>query len=439
MWRRPDQDVFSWPGVLKSSVTIRLLGKVDPSQRVFLGLPLDFLRLARVRVKDVLMSNVLNCTGHELKLPNIVDSDGAYLFDDKGNEYLDLESGVWCTPLGHKNARVNAAIARQTGSISHAGFCFSNDIVEDAARSVLAITGFEAGRCVFLCSGSEAIELARQICKHITKKPITLCLHDTYLGSYSAVTDRRSGWYLFDWRECAACPNREDCKSECPKLKDIPVDVSEFVFEPGSASGFVRFPPASLIRNIVEIVRALGGKILVNDVTTGMGRTGEWFGYKHYRIEPDLVAIGKGLGNGYPVSALAINRETIGELEGGPFKYMQSHQNDPLGAAVAREVISVLADDGLITRAAILGEKFLKELQTLTGSEHIAEVRGRGMMFAVEFAEKAVGDRIYDQLLEKGYIVCNRGGMFRLDPPLVIEEADFLGFIEVFRDLLAEE
>ena len=390
-------------------------------------------------MKDYPMSSVLNCTGHMLKLPNIVDSEGAYLLDDRGNRYLDLESGVWCTPLGHKNARVNAVIARQTNSISHAGFCFSNYIVEEAAQSVLSITGLEGGKCVFLCSGSEVIELARQICKDITQKPVTMCLHDAYLGSYSSVIDRRNGWHLFDWRECAACPDREDCKKECPKLKDIPDDISEFIFEPGSASGFVRFPPASLIRNIVKIIRAQGGKIIVNDVTTGMGRTGEWFGYNHYRIEPDLVAIGKGLGNGYPVSALAINRETAGDLEQGTFKYVQSHQNDPLGAAVAREVITVLATDGLISRAAILGEKFLQELQTLTNSKHITEVRGRGLMFAVDFAERAVGDRTYDQLLEMGYIVCNRGGMFRIDPPLMKEEADFIGFVEEFRGLLAEE
>ncbi len=132
------------------------------------------------------MSSVLACTGHELKLPNIVDSDGVYVFDDAGKRYLDLESGVWCTPLGHKNARVNAAITRQINSIAHAGFCYSNDIVEETAASVLSITGLEDGKCVFLCSGSEAIELARQICKHITKKPLTLCLHDAYLGSYSS-------------------------------------------------------------------------------------------------------------------------------------------------------------------------------------------------------------------------------------------------------------
>ena len=393
----------------------------------------------RASWKGNAMDSVLNCTGHKLTLAHIVEGDGAWLADDKGRRYLDLESGVWCTPLGHKHPRVNAAIARQAGRIAHAGFCYSSDIVEEAAAAVLSIAGLEGGQCLFLCSGSEAIELARQICGHITEKPATLCLHDAYLGSFSAVTERDEGWHLFDWRDCASCPDREDCRRGCPKLAEIPGDISAFVFEPGSASGFVRFPPASLIRNIVDIVRAQGGRILVNDVTTGMGRTGEWFGFNHYGIEPDLVAIGKGLGNGYPVSALAINRETAGALDGGSFKYMQSHQNDPLGAAVALAVIGALADEGLVERAASLGAAFLGVLQGLAASGQITAVRGRGMMFAVEFADRAVCDRICEGLLDRGYIVGNRGGTLRIDPPLTIAEADFRAFADAFRGLLAGE
>lgn len=384
------------------------------------------------------MRNVLHCTGHELKLPNIVEADGAYVIDESGKRYLDLESGVWCMAVGHRNGAVNAAMKRQANAIAHAGFCYSNEIVEDAAGAMLSVTGLRDGRCVFLCSGSEAIELARQICKHVTGKPTTLCLHDAYLGSYSSVLDRRTGWYAFDWRACAACQNADDCDPACSKLKDIPDSISEFVFEPGSASGFVRFPPVSLIKNIVEIVRAQGGKVVVNEVTTGMGRTGELFGYNHFGIEPDLVAMGKGLGNGYPVSALAVNQETARQLDGGSFKYSQSHQNDPLGAAVALAVITTIADQGLVARAAELGAKFLGALQTLTGSRHISEVRGRGLMFAVAFEDKGVGDRIYNRLLENGFIVCNRGGLLRIDPPLVIEEEDFLRFVDVFRRLLDE-
>ena len=86
-----------------------------------------------------------------------------------------------------------------------------------------------------------------------------------------------------------------------------------------------------------------------------------------------------------------------------------------------------------------MGEEFLATLQAFACSEHIAEVRGRGLMFAVEFHDKVVGDRIYEQLLERGFIVCNRGGMFRIDPPLVVKEKEFQQFIEVFNELLADE
>ncbi len=384
------------------------------------------------------MSSVLNCTNHQLKLPNIIEATGAWLFDDKGKKYLDLESGVWCTALGHNNKRINTAIAKQGNLVAHAGFCYSNNIVEQAAKSVLDITGLEGGQCVFLCSGSEAIELARQIAKHLTGKPVTLCLDDAYLGSYSTVIDRQKDWHLFDWRECASCPKVDTCDNNCPKLQAIPDTVSEFVFEPGSGGGYVRFPPNSLINNIIDIVRGNGGKILVNDVTTGMGRTGKWFGYNHFKIKPDLVAIGKGVGNGYPVSVMALSKQTVSQLQDSGFKYTQSHQNDPLGAAVALEVINVMTDENLIARSEKLGRKFLKQLQSLAESRHITEIRGRGMMFGIDFADKEIGDRLYEQLLEKGYIICNRGGTYRLDPPLVIDKNDFSGFVEVFRTLLEQ-
>ena len=383
------------------------------------------------------MSRIYNSTGHKIVVPNITDSDGVYVFDDRGKRYLDLEAGVWCLPLGHKNPRVNQTIKDQIGAISHTGFCYSHPIVEEAAQTVLAITGLENGKCVFLCSGSEAIEYARQVARHVTEKQTSMTMHDSYLGSYSSVKDREKDWYLFDWSECQNCPDQTACKTDCPKLKDIPGDISEFIFEPGSSSGLVRFPPVSVIKNIVGIVRKNGGKIIVNEVTTGIGRTGKWFGYHHYPIEPDMIAIGKGIGNGYPVSVVVLNNETISELEAAPFKYMQSHQNDPLGAAVANEVVKTLDDEDLIAKAEALAPVFLKKLQTLVDGKNVTNVRGRGFMFAIDFRGPEIADTIYNGLLECGYLVCNRGTLFRIDPPLTIEENQFFGFVKKFEELLA--
>jgi len=385
------------------------------------------------------MNKIYNCTGHSIQISNIVNSDGIYLFDDKGKRYMDLESGVWCTSLGHKNIQINDLIKKQIDSIMHAGYCYSNNVLQEAAESVLSITNFKEGKCVFLCSGSESIELARQISKHITQKKMSMTLHDSYLGSYSTVTDRSQNWYIFNWEKCMLCPDRKNCKTNCEELQKIPDGVSEFIFEPGSSSGFVRFPPKSLIQNIVNVVRENGGKIIANEVTTGIGRTGKWFGHNHYQIEPDMIAIGKGIGNGYPVSITAINRQTIDQLEKSTFKYMQSHQNDPLGAAIVNEVIKIIKDDDLISKAEIKGAKFFEELQTLIDKVNIIDVRGRGLMFAIDICNEKIGDSIYLALLDQGYIVCNRKSLFRIDPPLSVNEDEFRTFIEEFRNILSSQ
>ena len=101
------------------------------------------------------MEHVLICTGHELKIPNIVKSDGLYLYDKQGKRYMDLESGVWCTSIGHNNEEINGIIKNQIDSLIHAGFCYSNEILEKSAESILKIAGFNNGKSVFLCSGTE--------------------------------------------------------------------------------------------------------------------------------------------------------------------------------------------------------------------------------------------------------------------------------------------
>jgi acetylornithine aminotransferase len=370
-------------------------------------------------------------------IPNIIDSQGIYLFDENGKRYMDLESGVWCTSIGHKNKRINEVIKYQIDAIMHAGFCYSSEQIQRSAQSVLSITGFKGGKCVFLCSGSEAIEIARQVARHLTGKKRSLTLHDSYLGSYSSVIDRSDGWYVFNWEVCQTCADREHCDMSCPSLRSIPADVSEFIFEPGSASGFVRFPPKSLIQNIVKTVRRNHGKVIANEVTTGIGRTGKWFGYHHYGIEPDMVAAGKGIGNGYPVSVAVLNRQTIKELERKPFKYYQSHQNDPLGAAIVENVLKIIKEEDLVSKAEEKGFHFLPKLESLVDHKNILAVRGRGLMFALDLVDENVGDDIFRELIKEGYIVCNRKSLFRIDPALIITENEFDAFIDALVRIVA--
>ena len=384
------------------------------------------------------MSNIYNCTPHIIKIPDMVRGKGIYVYDSSGKQYMDLESGVWCTSVGHTNKRINTLIKNQIDRIMHVGFCYENKITDITSKDVLKIAKMKGGKCVFLCSGSEAIEISRQIAKKVTGFQVSMTMHDSYLGSYTSVVNRSKDWFIFDWSRCDNCEYKADCRIKCEQLKKIPPNISEFILEPGSSSGFVRFPPPSLIRNIVNIVRHNGGKIISNEVTTGIGRTGKWFGFEHYGITPDMIAVGKGVGNGYPVSIAVINGETVLEASESGFKYMQSHQNDPLGALIAGEVISIINDEDLILEAEVKGRLFLNMLNSLEDGKIVTGVRGRGLMFGIDLCDKDTGDMIYEKLLEMGYIVCNRGGLFRIDPPLTIEEDEFREFVNDLKGIIEE-
>lgn len=374
------------------------------------------------------MEHLLKC--HEIVKTDFVRAENCFLYDSEGRRYVDFESGIWCTALGHNHPRITQTITSQLSQVMHLGTRYPNNVIEEAAKAVLEITGMENGKCIFLISGSEAVELGVQAIRRMTGKPLMLTFQNSFLGSYgSAGTKRSDEWFLFDWLSTA----QKDI-DEC--IQQIPFDqIGGFAFEPGgSGISHLRFPPASLIRKIVEETRRHGGLILVNEVTTGMGRTGKWFGFQHYDIQPDIAALGKGLGNGYPVSVTAMRRETAERLEGNGFRYAQSHQNDPLGSAVAKEVIKLMRDEGWVEKGDEMGRFFLGELKKLAQKHAvIKEARGRGALLGLEFNphEKANAAWAYRVLLEEGFVVgyYPDANLLRFDPALTMEKENILSLV----------
>ncbi|MEJ2637468.1 MAG: aspartate aminotransferase family protein [Calditrichia bacterium] len=390
------------------------------------------------------MKHVLWCIGHDLLLPEIERGEGCYVYDRDGRKYLDLESGVWCTPLGHNHPEVNRALKAQAERLMHMGYCYSGRIVEEAAADLLDISGLSDGKAVFLSSGSEAVEFGVQAIREITGKPLVLTLSESFLGSYgSAGSKRPEEWHLFDRSVCLTCERISVCDPQCPHLTGIPFGrIGGFVFEPGSSSGLVRFPPRPLIQNLVKLVCRHGGIIQINEITTGMGRTGRWFGYQHYGIRPDIISLGKGLGNGYPVSAILLTRKISTRLRRISFHYSQSHQNDPLGCAVVQAVVSVMKAGKIVEKSRRMGKYFQEKLLQLKEKYPIIrEVRGRGLIVVVEFQETLPAGLIDDwhrQLIGKGFIVARRPGVnaFRMDPPLIITKEEIDSFLTAFGDVM---
>jgi acetylornithine aminotransferase len=383
------------------------------------------------------MKNLIWSTGHELILADIVGARNCEVSDSGGNKYIDMESGVWCTSIGHCNPRINAAIKSQLKKVIHTGFNYCNPVVETAARRVLEITDLPDGKCEFLCSGSEAVEFCVRAAKAIKPDAMVLTFSDSYFGAYGEAARQDSKeWYRYNWQDCSCDSGGKGCCGECREFLKIPFDkIGIFLFEPGSSSGLVKFPSEKLVKTISNKIRENNGLTVINEVTTGAGRTGKWFGFQHYDLRPDMVAIGKGIGNGYPVSVAAISVKAAGLLENHHFHYSQSHQNDPLGAIVVTEVIGTISDENLVERSRLLGEKIMNRLDSMKKPGSILkEIRGKGLMIAIEFTREA--ELVQKELIKRGFIVAKRSGheVLRIDPALTIKEKD----VDLFMNSLNE-
>jgi acetylornithine aminotransferase len=390
------------------------------------------------------MENVIWLSGHERLVDDIVRAENCSLFDSAGKRYVDLESGVWCTPIGHGHPDILRVMGEQASQIAHTGFCYACPAVAAAADAILTLHGMTGGKCAFLCSGSEAVEYGVRVAQSISARPMLMTMSDSYFGAYgSAHRKEKSDWFSFDWAGCADCSLQDACDESCAQWAAVPFDaIGGFLFEPGSSSGLVRFPPDHLIRSIVARVKADGGLLLVNEVTTGVGRTGKWFGYQHYGLWPDIVAMGKGIGNGYPVSVTALAPHVADRLADHPVPYAQSHMNDPLGAVIAHTVLEVIQRDGLIARGQDIAAMLMAGLDGIrkrTGV--ISALRARGLMVAVVLEDNDRATRTtgtHRALVKRGYILAQRPGLnvLRLDPALTIERRDIEGFLEAFEAVL---
>lgn len=362
----------------------------------------------------------------------IKKSKGCYLFDTEGKKYIDFESGVWCANIGHSNKKLIKRINRQTKESIHHGYHFRNKYAEKLSVKLQQLIGFEQGASVFLSSGSEAVNLAITLARHFTGKKKVLKISNSYLSAYGF-------GQISDENEWLVNVGFNDFDS----INQIDfTDIAAFVVETGGASvDMVRFPDEGYIYKLVEISKKNDCLVIAEEVTTGMGRLGKWFGFQHYNFMPDLVVAGKGLGNGYPVSSVTINAALAGKFEMAPFRYAQSHQNDPLGCAIALETIKIMENKSLVDKAGITGDYFKEQLEVLEGKHKgkIKEVRARGLMLAITFNEPVNGEQISRQLFDHGFVAGFKLNTLRFLPPLTIKPWDIDRLIITLDQLLENQ
>lgn len=344
-------------------------------------------------------------------------SKDCYLFDSRGKKYIDFESGVWCANIGHNNKQIIKRINKQIKKSIHHGYLFNNKYAEKLSIKLQQLIGFENGASVFLSSGSEAVNLSITLARHFTGKKKILKIDNSYLSAYGFGQISNENDTLVNVRY-----NDLDSITKT-NLKNI----AAFVVETGGASvEMVRFPDKDYIHKLIETCRENESLIIAEEVTTGMGRLGKWFGYQHYGFIPDIVVTGKALGNGFPVSSVTINSILADNFRQSPFRYAQSHQNDPLGCSIALETIKIIETNNLLNKSRITGDYFKKQLDQikLKYPEKIKDIRALGLMLALEFNETINGELINQQLFENGFVVGFKLNTLRFLPPLIIKKSD---------------
>lgn len=362
---------------------------------------------------------------YEKKQPIMKSGSGCYLYDDSGNEYLDMIGGYGCCVAGHSNQYISAAISRQASILMQPSNLFCSDLsIELSGR----LSGLFGGGKVFLTnSGTEANEAAIKLARKYfydrgeADKNTVLSASGSFHGrTYGALAatgqpDKQKafhpipgGFKYFDFG---------DVDSLKEKLTE---DVCAVMLEPIMGEGGVIVPPERFLEEVRELCSKNGVLLILDEVQTGMGRLGTMFAHQKNGIKPDIMTLAKALGGGFPVGAMIAAEEVAASFDVG--SHGSTFGGNALACAASLALIDLLERDGLLERVKSLGIFFRNRLDELKKlyPDIVKEVRGDGLMLAVEF-KTAITSLLSQFALERGIILNDlTPTVIRFLPPYII-------------------
>ncbi len=360
--------------------------------------------------------------------------EGVWVWDVEGKRYLDCLSSYSALNQGHAHPRIRRAMIEQSVKLTLTGRAFRNDQLPLLAKELCELTGYQM--MLPMNTGAEAVETALKAARkwgyNVKGVPdgqaeILTCAGNFHgrtitIVGFSTEAQYKDGFGPFT-PGFITVPYGD---AEALEAAITPATVA-FMVEPIQGEAGVVVPPEGYLRRAREICDHYDILLIADEIQTGLGRTGKLFGCDWEDVRPDMVAIGKALSGGYyPVSAVLADRHVLGLFS--PGDHGSTFGGNPLGAAVAREAVKVLVDEGLIENARVQGEYLLGRLARIE-SDYIAEVRGRGLLTGVELKPEARGARRFAEALKDEGVLCKETheNVLRFAPPLVItrEELDW--------------
>ncbi len=367
------------------------------------------------------------------RLPvSMVRGDGVKLWDDQGREYLDALSGIAVCGLGHANKAMADALNEQVNSLLHVSNLYREPLQETLAQQLCSIAGMD--KAFFCNSGAEAneacIKVARLHGHNRDIKTPTIIVTDTAfhgrtLATIAATGNKKiqhgfgpltPGFVVVPYNDVAAIN----------KIKSERDDIVAIMLEPVHGEGGINVPADDYLNQVRTICDGQNWLMILDEIQSGMGRTGKWFAHQHTDIQPDVMAVAKALGNGIPIGACLARGHAAELIQ--PGSHGTTFGGNPLSSRAGLTVIQEMQKLDLVNRAAELGERihagFRNRLHNRAG---VVEVRGKGLMIGIEL-DKPCGELV-QHALDAGLLInVASGNVVRLLPPLVLsdEQADHI-------------
>ncbi len=363
----------------------------------------------------------------------LASGHGAVLTDVEGNSYLDLLAGIAVNVLGHCHPAVIEAVSRQVSTLGHTSNFYAHEPGIALAEALVAQWGVEGARVFFCNSGTEANELAFKLSRLTGRSKLVAtqrAFHGRTMGSLALTgqPDKQAPFAPLPGEVSHVPYGDVDALAAA-----VTAETAAVFLEPIMGEAGVIPPPAGYLVKAREITARHGALLVIDEVQTGMGRTGRFFAHQHDAITPDVVTVAKGLGGGLPIGACLAVGPVAALLK--PGLHGSTFGGNPVCAAAALAVLRTLHDEGLIERAEALGASLTRGIESV---DHrlVDHVRGRGLLRGVVLTEPAA--KAAEAAARKAGFLVNAAApdVIRLAPPLVITDAQVDRFVASLPDVL---
>ena len=369
----------------------------------------------------------------------ITKGKGCNLWDTEGKKYIDFVSGIAVCNLGHAHPKVSEALSKQADLLLHVSNLYYTEPQTELA-SLLTENSF-ADRVFFCNSGAEANEAAIKLARKYFKdkgeseryRIITMekSFHGRTMATLSATGQDKirkgfepilEGFDYIPFNDIGAL------------RKSIGSSTCAVLLEPIQGEGGVRCPDPDYLKAVRRLCDEKKVLLVFDEIQTGMGRTGKFFAYEHFGIEPDIMTLAKALANGLPIGAMLASEEVAQAF--GPGAHASTFGGTPIITAASVQVVKVLLEEGLIHHCAKIGAYFKERLQDLKAKhESIVDVRGMGLLLGMKI--EIEGDTIVNSCMEKGFLInCIQGNILRFIPPLIVEKEEIDALIACLDEIL---